>query len=78
MNTDQFFTAIDSLYASWRDYSIRVEKAEQGQAQSFSLKDLKETNHFLYTRLVERLDSAKDLAIDMPQDRAWSWLIQGY
>jgi len=78
MNTDKFFAEMDRLYDSWRDYSIRVENAKAGQPQSFYLKDLQRTSFSLYTRLIERFDSAKDLGIELPDNRPWSWMRQGY
>jgi hypothetical protein len=74
MDMTKFLQGIDALYASWRCYSDRVVKVRAGLPDVFHLDSLIETERWLYTRIQERFYAARDLGLELPQDRAWSWM----
>ena len=76
MDTTKFVEGLDRLYASWRNYGNRVSNAKRGLPDSFDLDVLVKTERWLYTRMHERIECSRDLGIDLPQDRKWSWLAE--
>ena len=70
-----FVEKIEQLYNSWRNYSDRVTAVEAGSKDHFDLATLKATSQYLYTRLRERLEVARELELELPDDHQWSWMV---